>query len=119
MFTLCFTAYVILISFNMHSSDVGLVVALVWPPKSLRSQKVELGRKRLCTTALDAHLIRCPQVWRYSFLYIGYFCIGSPNPCINIFSLTPCFVDFPPSLPPFRFPWYRVVAHFNQLLMDS
>ena len=47
-----FTTYVNLISFYIHSSDVGLVVALVWPPKSLRSQKVALARKRLCTTVL-------------------------------------------------------------------
>src|SRR6218665_1991174 len=38
--------------FGMHSSVNGLVVAVVWPPKNLRSGEVTLGRKRLCTTDL-------------------------------------------------------------------
>src|SRR6218665_1197427 len=36
----------------MRSSDIGLAVFFEWPPKSLRSQEVALGRKRLCTTGI-------------------------------------------------------------------
>src|SRR6218665_3949429 len=39
--------------FGMHSSDIGLVVAVVWPPKNLRSLEVTLGQKRLCTTDIE------------------------------------------------------------------
>jgi len=35
------------------ASDIGLAVFFEWPPKSLRSQEVALGRKRLYTTDLD------------------------------------------------------------------
>ena len=66
MFTLCFIAYVILIRLHMHSLDVGLVVTLVWPPKSLRSQKVALGRKRLYTTDIS---YTCAIWYLYQMLF--------------------------------------------------
>src|SRR6218665_3949747 len=63
MFTLCFTAYDILVSFKF-SWDVGLVVALVWPLKSLRSEKLALGQNRLCTTGLFT-IVYCIYRWRF------------------------------------------------------
>ena len=65
MFTSRFTVYAILISFNMHSSDVGLVVALV-SPQEFKKSRSGPWPKRLCNARYThSHTDACIYIYIY------------------------------------------------------